>query len=54
MPQAEQLARKLQGQIDISTNLAEMLDYTDRVFLEADNSYRAKNYSLELTQVDLE
>lgn len=51
MPKAEQLARGLQGQINIATNLADMLDYTDKVFLAADNEYRAKNISTELTQV---
>lgn len=51
MPKAEMLAKQLQGQVDIASNLADMLDYTDRVFLAADNDYRAKNITTELTQV---
>lgn len=52
MSRAEQCSKQLAGQIDAGANLAEMLDYTERVFLDADNDYRAKNFSTELTQVD--
>lgn len=48
---AEQSSNQLVGQIDLASNMAEMLDYTDRVFLAADNDYRAKNFTPELTQV---
>jgi hypothetical protein len=51
MPRAEQLSKMLTGQIDIPSNMAEMLEYTDRVFLSADNDYRAHMFSTELTQV---
>jgi hypothetical protein len=51
MPKAEQLSKMLTGQIDIPSNMAEMLKYTDLMFLEADNDYRAKNFSPELAQV---
>jgi len=51
MPRAEQLSKMLVGQIDIQSNMAEMLECTERVFLAADNDYRAKNFSSELTQV---
>lgn len=30
--------------------MAEILDYTERLFLAADNDYRSKNFSPELTQ----
>lgn len=45
MPKAEQLSKMLVGQIDIASNMAEMLDYTERIFLSADNDYRAKHFS---------
>lgn len=37
MPRAEQLSKMLIGQINVTTNIADLLDYTERLFLAADD-----------------